>query len=282
LPSSATGSSRRFSWKQVFDPSNRFAPPRRIAQGWLLLFATLGAAGVLGTFYYSAKTIQAFVWEGHFRWSTLIVVFNSLFFSLQLLTSLLREQAATLGFHPASEVSELPAEQGEKILAELYADRKGEATRLYLEATGASSYAARRAIGQLASEHYRVHPERFAADPTRPPPVNPVRALVLLFAGCTALGIGSLCLPERMRPSWPAQFAAGSAMGWCIMWVRGFRNTWLRPLCILAVTSSSVFLFLNLPGAHDSPDAGLPWLLGVGSGITLIWAARRKPSAPRA
>jgi len=195
------------------------------------------------------------------------------------LASVLGDQATALGFHPAAEVSELSTEKNEKVLAELYAGRTRAATRLYREATGVSSGAARRFIAQLAAEHYRLHPERFTADPTRPPRLDPVRAGVLALVIGAAVGVGSLFLPGQLLPLWPAEFAVGALFGACVLWVRRFRSFWPKVLCLMTVILAHPVLIVLLPKSFDSAaKAGLPWSMGLCAGLAVMWAARRRPA----
>lgn len=271
--------SRRLSWRQMFDPVAQIAPRQPIAQGWVTFFTSLGAAGVAGALYYTAKAIQSFVWEGYFSWMTVVgVIYPALFFGFTLMWRVLREQAAaTFGLQPMGGVAQLPPARHDAILAALYAGRMSEAIRLFREATGVGLAAARRDMMQCAASLYRQHPERFAADPTRLPPLNIARMVMLSVAGAVALAGGCIWLPETMRPSWPLNLAMGAAGGACILFGQRFRRFWQRVLCVLPMMVLISLAASFTKAANPEVEYLSPFMLGMFAGMGLIAVSRKRP-----
>jgi tRNA A-37 threonylcarbamoyl transferase component Bud32 len=275
--------SRRLPWNKLFELSSHFAPHYPIAPRLIAFFCAVGAAGIVGSLYYSAKAIEAFVWEGSFSWTLLIgVIYPSFFFGLGLLAMVVREQAgATFGLQPTASVTGLTPEQTAAIHNALFAGRKIQAIKLYREATGAPLGAAKNHIEMLAAKLYGEHPEQFAGDPTRQPPLDFVRLLVLLFGGGVAFAVVWFFLPASVLPSWPVAFGIGAVGGVFLALMMRFKKFWQRFLCILP------FIFLQMPAssytkAHNPEmDHMLPWFLGAFAACMLILYARKKtiPSA---
>lgn len=274
--------SRRLAWGQLFEPASHLAPYYPISPRLIALFCVIGATGIVGSLYYSARAIEAFVREGYFSGMLLIgVIYPSFFFGLGLLAMVIREQAgATFGLQPTAGVAELPPAQIATIQNALFADRKIEAIKLYREATGAGLSAAKVQIEMLATKLYTEHPEKFAADPTRQPPVDPVRLLVLSLIGGVAFAIVWLFLPTSVLPSWPVAFGIGAVGGVFMAAMMWFKKFWHRFLCVLP------FVFLQSPASaytkehNPQMDYILPWILGAFASCMLILYARKKTIAP--
>ncbi|MCX6910251.1 MAG: serine/threonine-protein kinase, partial [Verrucomicrobia bacterium] len=275
--------SRRLPWNKMGEHSSLFAPHYPIAPRLTALFCAIGAAGIAGSLFYSAKAIEGFVWEGYFSGTLLIgVIYPSFFFGLRLLTMVIREQAgATFGLQPTGGVTELPPEQAAAIHNALFAGRKDQAIKLYREATGTRLSHAKIQIEMLATKLYGEQPEKFAADPTRQPPVDLLRLLVLSVSGGAGFAIVWFCLPASVLPSWPVAFGIGVVSGVFLALMMRFKKFWQRLLCILP------FVFLQSPAssytkAHNPEmDYMMPWFLGAFAGCMLILYARKKtmPSA---
>jgi tRNA A-37 threonylcarbamoyl transferase component Bud32/ribosomal protein L7/L12 len=275
--------SRRLPWNKLFEPSSQFAPHYPIAPRLIAFFCAVGVAGIVGSLFYSAKAIEAFVWEGHFSWTLLVgVIYPAFFFGLGLLAKVIREQAgATFGLQPTASVTELSPEQTAAIHNALFAGRKIEAIKLYREATGAGLSHAKIQIEALATKLYGEHPEKFAADPTRQPPVDLLRLLLLSLGGGAAFAVVWFCLPTSMLPSWPVAFGGGVVGGVSLALTMWFKKFWQRFLCILPMLFSMEPASSYTKTHNPEMDHMLPWFLGAFAGCMLILYARKKtiPSA---
>jgi tRNA A-37 threonylcarbamoyl transferase component Bud32 len=274
--------SRRLTWDKMSDPSSHFAPHYPIAPRLAAVFCVVGAAGIAGSLFYSAKAIEAFVWEGFIPWAVAIaLIYPSFFFGLGLLMQVLREQAAgALGLQPSPDATQLTPEQAGPIHDALFAGRREEAIQLYRQATGASRSEVAKVIMQLTMQLYREQPRKFAVDPLRQD-VDTQRLIVLGALVSGAAAIGFPLIPASLWPSWPVAFGGGAAGGVFAVFAMRLKKFWQRLLCFLPMMLS-LSLVPEYTKAHNPQmDHLLPWFLGMFAGCMLILCARKKtvPSA---
>jgi hypothetical protein len=277
--------SRRLTWQKVFEPASQLAAYYPIEPRLSAFFCVVGAAGIAASLFFSAKVIEAFVWENYFSWTVLIgVIYPLFFFGFSLLATVIREQAgATFGWQPPQVAGPtgLTPENTAAIHNALFAGNKIVAIKLHRDATGVPLSEAKKQVELLAMKLYAEQPEKFAADPTRLPPVDPVRLLALGLGFGAAFAVVWFCLPARLLPSWPVAFGVGAVGGVFLALMMRFKKFWQRFLCVLPSVISMTPVSAYTKAHNPEMDYLLPWFLGAFAGFLWILRSTKKsiPSA---
>jgi hypothetical protein len=270
-------SSRRLaSWPQVFDPKMHWQPRHAVGARLATVAGVIALAALAFGVLASGRVISAFVWDGTFGWSEMVMLYAILWFGFSLL--------ATAGRSLFGYDHSIPALSAE-VLAKVEADiREGELggaiQHVRSAASGTSLEAAREVVEMTAARLEAAAPGTLITPHARRRFNLPAATLCAVVELFLLLILWWIVSPRQSVP-FVLEFATEFALGACMMLtfrVKGFAR---RFVVLFSVMMAATVVHEILKSKYPDFEfyAGTH-LIGLIFGVVLVaaaWSRWRQP-----